>query len=169
MPQTHVHDRITLITAGLLTPVFLAIPSDNRWISWGVLEGSYLLSGLLFSNDLDVMATEYRRWGPLRWLWLPYAQMVLHRSWLSHGLMVGPLLRLLYFVLVVDLLVVLGATAAGVGGVGGWEWIGRWHKFWADLVREHPRHFVEAAVGFVLGGAAHSIPDWISTGIRRLV
>jgi uncharacterized metal-binding protein len=172
VPETPVHDRITLISAGLLAPVFLAIPSENRWISWGVLTGSYLLSGLAFSCDLDIQAAEYRRWGPLRWMWWPYARMVLHRSWLSHGLVVGPLLRLIYFALVVDLIVVLGVAVVGLGGwLAGFEafgWLGQWHLFWAGLVRDHPRFFADVLVGFVLGGAAHSIPDWLTTGVKRI-
>lgn len=168
MPSTKVHDRITLISAVAIAPLTLAVPSENRWISSTVLTGSHLLSGLLFSCDLDIQAVEYRRWGPLRYLWLPYARMVLHRSWLSHSLVFGPLLRLLYFALAVDLLVLLIALV-GYSAGGGLGWLDQWHRFWFDLMRAHPRYFVDVAVGFCIGGALHSIPDWLQTWSRRLV
>ncbi len=167
--MTHVHDRITMISAGLLAPVFLGVPSDNRWLSWGVLTGTHLLSGLLFSPDLDVQAVEYRRWGPFRWIWLPYARLVLHRSWLSHSLVFGPLLRLLYFVLVVDLVVVLVALLVQLAGGAGLSWLNDWHALWADLMRAHPRRFVDVALGFVTGGAFHTLPDLIQTRVKRLI
>ena len=168
MPETKAHDRLTLITAGLVTPVALLVPSDNRWLTWGTVTGSYLLSGLLFSNDLDVQAAEYRRWGPLRWLWWPYAHLVLHRSWVSHGLIIGPLLRLIYSALVLELLVVLLTAAAQLFGVGGLNWLNAWHLFWGELLQAHPRRLGEFLVGFVLAGAAHTVPDRFTTGVKRL-
>lgn len=168
MPNLRSHDQITVITGALLSPAFLAVPSDNRWLSWAVLAGAHLLSGLLFSCDLDVRAGEYRRWGPFRWIWWPYQRLIPHRSWISHGLIVGPLLRLGYFALVLELLLSLGAWALSVAGGDGLAWLNGWHVFWMELMRAYPRRFAEVAVGFILGGAAHSIPDWLLTGVRRV-
>ncbi|MGB9723242.1 MAG: metal-binding protein [Chloroflexia bacterium] len=165
MPPARVHDRITLITAGLLTPVVLALPAENRFLSWGLFTVAHLFSGLGFSCDLDVRAVEYRRWGPLRWLWLPYTQLVYHRSWLSHGLVIGPLLRLLYFGLIVEVLVLAGVYLFGAGP----EWLSHWHAFWGHLVRDHPRYVLDFLAGFTTGGAVHTIPDWLTTGVKRLI
>lgn len=169
MPATAVHDRITLISAAALVPAAVLLPSENRWISAALVVGAHLLSGLLFSCDLDVDSVEYRRWGPLRLIWFPYMRIVSHRSWLSHGLIIGPLLRLLYFALFADLLVALGALGAQVAGLEGIEWLDWWHRFWFELVADHPRFVADFLAGFVLGGAVHSIPDWLSTGVKRLV
>ncbi len=168
MPGIRAHDTITWIGGVLLAPLSLAVPSPNHWLSALTLSGSFLLSGLLFSCDLDVPAGEYRRWGPLRRLWWPYERLLPHRSWLSHGLVIGPLLRLAYFGLVVDLLVSLLALVASALGLDGRAWLQDWHRFWADLVRYDPRPVAEVLSGFVLGGAAHSLPDWWLTGMRRL-
>lgn len=169
MPPAHVHDRITLLSAGLLTPVVLALPAENRFLSWVVFTAAHLLSGLLFSCDLDVRATEYRRWGPLRWLWLPYTYLVYHRSWLSHGLVIGPLLRLLYFGLAVEALALLFAGAGAQFLGAGLEWLSRWHAFWGSLIRDHPRPVLDFLAGFITGGAVHTIPDWLTTGVKRLI
>ena len=169
MPPTRTHDLITLGGAALLVPVSLFVPSDNRWLSCAVATGAHLLSGLLFSNDLDVAGVELRRWGPLRWIWWPYGRLIPHRSWLSHGLVVGPLLRLVYFALFVEVVAVvvcLGAQAVGRGVLDGLPW---WHQFWGHLAVAYPRRFIEFAAGFILAGVSHSIPDWVETGIRRVI
>src|SRR5437868_12082452 len=62
-----------------------------------VLLRAYLVSGLMFSPDLDLRSAPYRRWRKLRWIWLPYQRLVPHRSWISHSLLFGPLIRVLYF------------------------------------------------------------------------
>lgn len=168
MPPTTVHDRITLLGAAALLPAGVLLPSENRYISAACLTGSFLLSGLLFSCDLDVDSTEYRRWGPLRFLWFPYKRMVLHRSWLSHGLVIGPLVRLIYFVLFVDLLVALGTLGVEIADLGGLAWLSTWHGFWFGLAAGHMRFLADFLIGFVLGGAAHTIPDRLVTGVKRL-
>lgn len=57
---------------------------------------SYVLSMALLSPDLDLSRSRaFRRWGVLRWLWLPYAVVFRHRR-MSHQLILGPLTRVLY-------------------------------------------------------------------------
>jgi len=165
MPPARVHDRITLVSAGLLTPLVLALPAENRLLSWSIFTAAHLLSGLLCPCDLAARATEYHRWGILRWLWLPYTHLVYHRSWLSHGLVIGPLLRLLYFGLIVEALALAGTHLLGFGLEG----LARWHAFWGNLVRDHPRYVLDFLAGFTTGGAVHTIPDWLTTGVKRLV
>src|SRR5205085_992625 len=69
-----------------------------------VLLGTYLASGLLFSPDLDLKSAPYKRWRLLRFIWIPYQKVVPHRSWISHSFFFGPLLRVLYFAVVMSLL-----------------------------------------------------------------
>ena len=56
---------------------------------------SYVGASLFLSPDLDLARSDpSRRWGPLRFLWAPYAALFRHRG-ISHSLL-GPLTRLLY-------------------------------------------------------------------------
>src|SRR6478672_5011127 len=105
MPNGRTHDFITLATAAAGTPLALnsGLP-DTTTTTVGVLVGAYLLSGLLFSPDLDLKSTPYRRWRMLRFVWIPYQRMVPHRSWISHSFLLGPLLRVLYFAVVMAVL-----------------------------------------------------------------
>src|SRR5438552_3478073 len=114
MPSARTHDFITIVTGAAGAPVTLNanLPDLGRANPTNalVLVGAYLISGLLFSPDLDLRSAPYKRWRRLRWLWLPYQKMVRHRSWVSHSLFFGPLFRVLYFALMLCLLtlVVLG-------------------------------------------------------------
>ncbi|WP_025745622.1 metal-binding protein [Kallotenue papyrolyticum] len=160
MPSARTHDVITIISGAALLPLAWTLTTDlSITLS---LSGAHLLSGLLFSCDLDIDSTEYRRWGPLRLLWWPYKEMIPHRSWLSHGLIIGPLLRLAYFALIAGGLAWLVLTLLDRGEL--WQ---RWGTALGDWLRAHPEEVYAALIGFVLGGAAHSIPDWLSTGAKR--
>jgi len=69
--------------------------------------GSYLFSMLFLSPDLDLSRSRaFRRWGILRWLWIPYTHLFRHRG-LSHRLILGPLSRVLYLTAIVGLIVLL--------------------------------------------------------------
>jgi uncharacterized metal-binding protein len=98
----------------------------------------------------------------LRVLWWPYSKAIPHRSLLSHGLVIGPLLQLLYFVMVFGglfsaLLLLLGQHSLWSSMLGGV----------LAFMDRYPALVLAVLVGFVTGGASHSIPDWISTGAKR--
>lgn len=169
MPEARVHDALTLAGAALLIPATWAVPSDHRWLSCAMVSGGHLLSGWMFSCDLDVSGELAHRWGPLRWIWWPYERWIAHRSWLSHGLVVGPLLRALYLAALVETALLGLCLALEAVGGPGLLWLQEWHRFWRDLGLRYPRRFLEFAVGFVLAGASHSVLDWIQTGIRRAI
>jgi uncharacterized metal-binding protein len=165
MPNGHTHDAVTWF---LVTPVALA--------SWGathdlagtaVLAGAFAFAGLMFSGDLDLPSAQYRRWGRLRWIWKPYQWVVPHRSVLSHGILLGPLGRLMYLT-AVALAVVLLAIRALTG-----QWQIPWGAFGqaVDLAaRLDDRVWVLVAFGLVglwVGGASHSLADWGWSGVKR--
>ena len=61
-----------------------------------IVAGEFLFSGLMFGPDLDIYSVQYKRWGYLRWLWIPYQKTLKHRSFFSHGLIIGTTIRLIY-------------------------------------------------------------------------
>ncbi len=87
------HDRSILFA----TPV-VAIVVASHSIELGIVAASaHLLGGLYLSPDLDLKSKPFKRWGVLRVLWLPYQKLIpCHRHWLSHGVIVGSIVRLLY-------------------------------------------------------------------------
>lgn len=108
MPSGTAHARLEI---GFL--VILAVPA----MVLGVIRGwwtetevaafafSYAFSMVFLSPDLDLQdSAASHRWGPLRWLWMPYALAFRHRR-ASHHPLWGPLGRIVY----------LGILAAAVG------------------------------------------------------
>ena len=93
MALGHDHDRATLVACipfGLILTPWLGL--EAGWLG----AGSFLVGGLWLSPDLDTLSRPLQRWGPLRWIWWPYRQLVPHRSLFSHGPLIGMALRLLW-------------------------------------------------------------------------
>jgi len=88
------HDRSILFA----TPI-VGIIGVSHSLELGIVAASaHLLGGLYLSPDLDLVSKPFKRWGVLRVLWLPYQKLIpCHRHWLSHGVIVGSVVRLLYF------------------------------------------------------------------------
>jgi uncharacterized metal-binding protein len=167
------HDNATLYSACLLGPVCywtveqLQAAVQNIGLALSPLAttvlvvGTYLFSGLLLSNDLDIPSRIYRRWGPLRLLWYPYQRLIPHRSPLSHGLIVGPVLRLLYLYVMLELLLLvawrvtmLTGSLASYVEVG----LGMSAQFLPCLVW-YPQISIPCVVGLILAGFCHSLLD----------
>ncbi|ABX09745.1 metal-binding protein [Prochlorococcus marinus] len=63
----------------------------------GILAGiSFALGGLWLSPDLDIDSKPLKRWGILKIMWWPYRKIIPHRSFFSHGPVIGTTLRVLY-------------------------------------------------------------------------
>jgi uncharacterized metal-binding protein len=88
------HDRAIYFA----TPIVFGVGTSYFGIELGLIAGAaHYLGGLYLSPDLDLISRPYKRWGFLRWLWLPYQKLIpRHRHWLSHGVIVGSALRLVY-------------------------------------------------------------------------
>jgi uncharacterized metal-binding protein len=88
------HDRAIITT----TPILMAAAIASGHADVAIIAtASYYLGGMYLSPDLDLVSRPYKRWGFLRWLWLPYQRLIpRHRHWLSHGPVIGSAVRLLY-------------------------------------------------------------------------
>lgn len=169
MPDARTHDTITVLSGAALAPVvYLAqAPAETALLNTGLLVGAHLLSGIMFSPDLDIDSRIDDRWGPLRWVWLPYMRIIPHRHFWSHGLILPPVLRLLYFYAIV-MLVLISVTwlLAQVGII-----LPAYHRQISaaliNIARDHPYQTGAFIGGFITGGAAHTIADWLVTKGQR--
>ncbi|HIK44103.1 MAG TPA: metal-binding protein [Leptolyngbyaceae cyanobacterium M65_K2018_010] len=164
MSSGRTHDRITLWTLPLVVTLAFRVTLDT-WLTVVVCLG-FLLGGWVFGPDLDIHSVQYKRWGWLRWIWLPYRGSMRHRSRWSHGPIIGTMVRVLYAslwlalagILVVDVLNNLERTALTwddlVHGVG-WSLRTYW-PFWLALL-----------VGLELGALSHYTADWLSSTWKR--
>ena len=101
MPSGKTHDLITL---ALAVPTFAAVWLVTNWQFACLMTVATIFGGLMFGPDLDIHSRQYTRWGPFRFLWLPYQIIFSHRSRWSHGIVFGTLIRVVYFALVLTLL-----------------------------------------------------------------
>lgn len=171
MPGARTHDILTLITGvALAVPTYmltLQATNDNRAaaINTLILVGAHCVSGMLFSPDLDLDSAIDNRWGIFFWIWRPYMWVVPHRSrWLSHGLVVPALIRLLYFYVVVMGLLIAMAWILGRLGVVVPTYHLTLTNFLQSLPTSYPRQTASFLIGFITGGAVHTIADWLVTG-----
>ncbi|QST02894.1 metal-binding protein (plasmid) [Pontibacillus sp. ALD_SL1] len=98
------HERINkgflfvVITLSFLLSLFIHYGTEGAILAgcfmFGYGAGTYYLS-----PDLDVRSRPYKRWGPFRFIWIPYQTMFTHRSFWTHGILLGDLIRFLYLLL----------------------------------------------------------------------
>lgn len=169
MPCSRTHDIITLATAAAGVGAYWQVAAAPDWSLAALFTIPYLFAGFACAGDLDLKSTEYRRWGPFRCLWFPYQKLVPHRSWVSHGLIMGGLIRVLY------LLGILSLIAAGgfwcFGTLRSTELAQDAARYqWSSLkafVAAHPTQVGVALAGFILAGTMHTLADVTTTWFKR--
>jgi uncharacterized metal-binding protein len=162
MPSGRTHDRITVwclpaiaaITAGLTrSPALTTIVSL-----------SFLVGGLMLGPDLDIRSIQYRRWGPLRWIWLPYRKMLKHRSRLSHGPIIGTALRVIYLSAWLALFAFLTIEALNLWWNAQLTWQNLRSPFRA-LMGYYLVEWLAVLIGLELGALSHSISDFLGSHV----
>ncbi len=176
MPDARTHDVITVVSGAAMAPLSygffsnqLQLPHSEAMAATLWLIGSHLVSGILFSPDLDIDSAIDNRWGIFYWIWRPYMWAVPHRHFWSHSLIVAPLLRLGYFYLVVSGLLFLWVWLLAQLGVVVPNYHVQLYERMRDTLTAHPQTTITVLVGFCTGGAAHSIADWLVTSGRRFL
>lgn len=164
MSSGRTHDRITLWTLPLVVLLAFWATLDS-WLTVLVCLG-FLLGGWVFGPDLDIHSVQYKRWGWLRWIWLPYRGSMRHRSPLSHGPVIGTLIRVVYL----SIWLILGGGAV----VLLLNTLGYMTLTWGDLagglgthLRTHWPRWLALVVGLELGALSHYTADWLSSAWKR--
>ncbi|MEO0013718.1 MAG: hypothetical protein RLZZ535_2107 [Cyanobacteriota bacterium] len=165
MPSGIVHDRITIrllpwvggITYGTTRSAELTL----------ILACGYLFSGLMFGPDLDIHSLQYKRWGLIRGIWLPYRKFFRHRSIFSHGLIIGTCVRLIYLFFFIALISTLGVAIAQLCLGFAWNWQVFVRGQLNLLIDKYPRETIALLIGLEIGAMSHSISDWINSQRKR--
>lgn len=166
MPSGRTHDRITLwnLPAVTVLTLFFTKSSDLTLI----VSGGFLFSGLMLSPDLDLNSLPFKRWGWLRWIWIPYQKLVRHRSIFSHGLVVGTTLRVLYLACWVMVVGELGVIAIAFLGYHPWSW----QDIASQMARwpfQYRAQYIALFLGLELGAIAHILSDWTISTSKKLI
>lgn len=97
MPGYKTHDKVGIAAIIPISGASVALGFDLKTtvtLAIGIAVSTYFLS-----PDLDLHSRIYRRWGLLRWIWIPYQKVVPHRSWISHSGPISATLRIAYLML----------------------------------------------------------------------
>ena len=161
MPSGKTHDRITLWILPWIVGGTLILTRDGELTL--VVAGAFLFSGLMFGPDLDIYSIQFKRWGVLRYFWLPYQKLFRHRSIFSHGLIIGTVIRLFYLLGILSILAILLVAIAQL--IFGFDW--NWQIFTLNsfnlIKQEYPQEATALFCGLELGAMSHSLSDWLGS------
>lgn len=175
MPNTPVHDFLTIASGIVLAPGIYGVlyeanvANQTAVVITTLILTAHVVSGVLFSPDLDLDSRIHKRWGMFFYIWLPYKWIIPHRHFWSHGLVLPPLLRLGYFFGMIILTIFLIERIAASAGID----LPIVHNSvaWAILawIGQNEMVSVCIAIGFISGSAVHSIADWLHSGGKKLI
>ncbi|MER3435291.1 MAG: metal-binding protein [Leptolyngbya sp. ERB_1_1] len=175
MPSGRTHDSITLWSLPIVAVATFGLTQSSNLTL--LVSGGFLFAGLMFGPDLDIYSQQYKRWGILRWIWLPYRRSLRHRSIFSHGAIIGTIGRILYLGIWITLFaivtIVIGAIAQQLLGMTS-QWqstaqttIATTFRQVIDLIQRSSIECFALAIGLELGAMSHSLSDWIGSTIKR--
>ena len=170
MPSVRTHDFVTILLIVPMAAVAYYFTGD--WTLTALSTGAMLFGGLMFGPDLDIQSRQYVRWGPLRFLWWPYKVALPHRSWLSHGILFGTLIRIVYFIVVVTLLVVVSLYARDVY-LNGARWgmselLDALERVWEVLSSVKRDYWIAGFAGLWVGAASHTVTDVLGSFFKSV-
>ncbi|GAB6169921.1 metal-binding protein [Clostridium carnis] len=106
MASGKTHDKITVGMLPIVILILIRVNIEiyntlNKVIVFTVIGALiYIFAGYMFSGDLDIKSREYNRWGKIKYIWLPYQKLISHRSIFSHGILLGPIIRIVYLYII---------------------------------------------------------------------
>ncbi|BBA80014.1 hypothetical protein RGRSB_1602 [cyanobacterium endosymbiont of Rhopalodia gibberula] len=165
MPSGRTHDHITFWSLPLLVGFTYFFSSDKRLTL--LIAGSYLFSGLMFGPDLDIHSIQYKRWGIIRGMWLPYRYLIKHRSLFSHGFLIGTILRLLYLFTILILVAIIGVVIVQLIWRFDWSLQQFIHKVIQLMTTRYSQEVIFLGVGLELGAMSHTISDYVRSAIKK--
>lgn len=166
MPSGRTHDRITLWILPLVV-------GPTAWFTRSalltvIIAVAYLIGGFMLGPDLDIRSVQYNRWGPIRWIWLPYQIALPHRSTFSHGPLIGTILRVIYLAVWIALFTVvitLGMNAIWNAQLTGRTLIKTFHTLFHDFLTE----WIAILIGLELGAMSHYTSDIVGSFLVKSV
>ncbi|MEM8502781.1 MAG: metal-binding protein [Cyanobacteria bacterium P01_D01_bin.1] len=156
MPAGRTHDQITLWCLPFVTTSAFGFTYSLPLTV--IVSLSFLVGGFMLGPDLDIRSVQYVRWGPLRWIWLPYQIAIKHRSQLSHGPIVGTALRVAYLSVWLSLFAIAGMTLLNVLWDAQLTWQTVREPF-QTLFRKYLFEWLAVVIGLELGSISHSVSD----------
>jgi uncharacterized metal-binding protein len=165
MPSGQTHDRLTFWLLPWIIGFTLLITRNGQITL--IFASCFLFSGLMFGPDLDIYSVQFKRWGKFRFIWRPYQKLLSHRSNLSHGFLIGTIIRLIYFSI---WLFFASIFLVGIGQlIWGFEW--NWQLFLTQTGPKILENYKKEAIAFFwgleIGAMSHYLADWTNTAYKK--
>ena len=164
MPSGRTHDLITLWCFPFVVALtFWLVRSPALTL---IVALSFLVGGFMLGPDLDIHSIQYKRWGPIRWIWLPYQKALKHRSRLSHGPIIGTALRVVYLAVWLGLFTLLAVEILNAV----WDaqlTLGSLNAPFRYIARNYLAEWIAILVGLELGAISHLVSDLVGSGMAR--
>ena len=160
MPSGKTHDLLAYASTIGGAYCLLHYDLTNDFYCIGIFTIASLFGGLMFGPDLDIKSVQYKRWGPLKFIWLPY-QAFGHRSkrTQSHDALFGPLVRIIYFFAAIFCLAVF---AAGVFSIFNQKLSLSFLLNFVNVILQIPLNYqISFLAGLWFGNIVHYFADWI--------
>ncbi|ENQ3106996.1 Uncharacterized metal-binding protein [Bacillus sp. 491mf] len=154
MPSGKTHTKINLVSLPIVLFMLVSYGLTNfdflLMFVIGFIVGTYFLT-----PDLDIHSSAYRKWGLLRIFWYPYQTVMPHRSPLTHTIIIGDLIRLLYMLLVFSpFLYVLNKTVLEGKLV--------------EIAKVHEVEIFTFVLGVIAASTLHIVADSINTRRKKM-
>lgn len=162
------HDKITVIMTPFIASFFLFInmiflEDLGSSLAFTILGLSvYMFGGYMFSGDLDIKSREFRRWGYLKFIWIPYQKLFEHRSVFTHGFILGPIIRILY-VSIIPITISSLLYSFSIINISTPEML----KLVFNFILKNKILFGNMALALFLGSGLHTITDMIYSYFKR--
>jgi uncharacterized metal-binding protein len=150
LPSQKVHDASCLAVAGLLAVGGLVKGPEPFYMAVGAIVGMFVHPDWDYAEIRGVVA----ELGPFKYLVKPYGSAIPHRSFLSHGPIIGTVGRLAYIFVPLWLL----AQACKATGYCPANWISKWVA---------AEFFWWMALGLAIVDTLHAAMDAVTTGFKR--
>ncbi len=160
MAKGKTHDFLALTSTLGASYYFLNTNLTSDYFCILIFSLASLFGGLMFGPDLDIRSVQYQRWGPLKFIWLPY-QAFGHRSkrTQSHDALFGPVVRIAYFYFAI---VVLSIFLAGLYSIFDLKLsLGFLFSIWNLILAIPLKYQISFLSGLWYGNIIHYLADWI--------
>lgn len=157
MPSGKTHDQITWICLPFI--IILSLIITKQFILTFLVAIGFVFSGLMFGPDLDIYSVQFQRWGFLKFIWLPYQKGLKHRSFFSHGFIIGTIIRILYLTLILFIIAIMVISIVQL--IFGFPW--HWQKFIINSYQavkiNYWSEILSLFIGLELGAMSHYLAD----------
>ncbi len=170
MPSGKNHDLITWLCLPFVLTTFLLLTKRSDLALLASI--AFIFSGLMFGPDLDIYSIQYQRWRFFQSIWLPYQKSLKHRSFFSHGFMIGTIIRVFYLGLILFILAIFLVAIAQLIFGFGWHWQNFMVNSYKVIKNEYWREVLSFFIGLELGAMSHSVADnidsWLKSGRKKV-